>query len=167
MIQIPKLLEPSDTTLPWLGALPDPNLTPYRRRTAKELHKRYRGPDYTPRPPNAFLMFRADFARQNMAPGEQNHRNISRIAGAIWRAMDKAQRKPWEVKAGEAMRMFRLSKDKRRSTKVQKPCTQTPDLSLWLPTGYSATHDFDWLQSMPAEGKHSVIRVLVCEDCVS
>ena len=38
---------------------------------------------YIPRPPNAFMLFRADFVRQKHVPGsiEQNHGSLSKIIG--------------------------------------------------------------------------------------
>ncbi|KAI0030489.1 high mobility group box domain-containing protein, partial [Vararia minispora EC-137] len=54
-----------------------------------------------PRPRNAFILFRCDFVLQRKIPAEHenDHRNISRIAGEVWRAMNTEQRGPWVAMA--------------------------------------------------------------------
>ncbi|KAL0948495.1 hypothetical protein HGRIS_011061 [Hohenbuehelia grisea] len=49
------------------------------------------------RPRNAFIIFRCAFVAAGRVPVdvESDHRNISRIAGKVWRAMDDEQRAPW------------------------------------------------------------------------
>ena len=53
-----------------------------RGRGSKAAGKR--APSYIPRPPNAFMLFRADFVRQKHVPGsiETNHGSLSKIIGA-------------------------------------------------------------------------------------
>ncbi|TFK35697.1 high mobility group box domain-containing protein, partial [Crucibulum laeve] len=50
-----------------------------------------------PRPRNAFILFRCDFVRQEKLPAtvEKDHRNISRIAGKVWKALSEEQKAPW------------------------------------------------------------------------
>jgi hypothetical protein len=45
-----------------------------------------RSQGYIPRPPNAFMLFRADFVRQKHVPGsiETNHGSLSKIIGAFF-----------------------------------------------------------------------------------
>jgi len=52
-----------------------------RRRRAPPGKRLSRG--YIPRPPNAFMLFRADFVRQKHVPGsiETNHGSLSKIIG--------------------------------------------------------------------------------------
>ncbi|KAG6877223.1 hypothetical protein C0993_009329 [Termitomyces sp. T159_Od127] len=59
---------------------------------------------YIPRPPNAFMLFRADFVRQKHVPGtiETNHGSLSKIIGNCWRALPLEEKKVWEVKAKHA-----------------------------------------------------------------
>jgi len=59
---------------------------------------------YIPRPPNAFMLFRADFVRQKHVPGtiETNHGSLSKIIGNCWRALPLDEKKIWEVKAKHA-----------------------------------------------------------------
>ncbi|KII84985.1 hypothetical protein PLICRDRAFT_78649, partial [Plicaturopsis crispa FD-325 SS-3] len=42
-------------------------------------------------------MFRCDFVSQKKVPKEveNNHRNISRIAGQVWRGLTPDERRPW------------------------------------------------------------------------
>ena len=77
---------------------------------------------YIPRPPNAFMLFRADFVRQKHVPGsiETNHGSLSKIIGLFaffslsylipshltsgncWRALPLEEKRVWEVRAKHA-----------------------------------------------------------------
>ena len=56
---------------------------------------------YIPRPPNAFMLFRADFVRQKHVPGsiETNHGSLSKIIGNCWRSLPLEEKRIWEIKA--------------------------------------------------------------------
>ncbi|KAF8124564.1 high mobility group box domain-containing protein, partial [Boletus edulis] len=56
---------------------------------------------YIPRPPNAFMLFRADFVRQKHVPGliETNHDSPSKIIGDCWRSLPLEEKRVWEIKA--------------------------------------------------------------------
>ncbi|CAA7261223.1 unnamed protein product [Cyclocybe aegerita] len=60
-----------------------------------------RSQGYIPRPPNAFMLFRADFVRQKHVPGsiETNHGSLSKIIGNCWRQLPLEEKRVWEVKA--------------------------------------------------------------------
>ncbi|KAF8968528.1 high mobility group box domain-containing protein, partial [Flammula alnicola] len=74
-------------------SLPDPS---------KKSHARKQPLGHVPRPRNAFILFRCDFVRQKKIPEavENDHRNISRIVGRIWREMSDKEKEPW-VKMAE------------------------------------------------------------------
>ena len=59
---------------------------------------------YIPRPPNAFMLFRANFVRQKHVPGsiETNHGSLSKIIGNCWRALPLEEKRYWEVEAKKA-----------------------------------------------------------------
>ncbi|KAI0042049.1 hypothetical protein FA95DRAFT_1564695 [Auriscalpium vulgare] len=63
-----------------------------------------RSQGYIPRPPNAFMLFRADFVRQKHVPGtiETNHGSLSKIIGNCWRALPLDEKRVWEIKAKHA-----------------------------------------------------------------
>ncbi|KDQ49739.1 hypothetical protein JAAARDRAFT_113690, partial [Jaapia argillacea MUCL 33604] len=88
----------------------DPTTIPYPcssvTRPTRKSHARKQPPGHIPRPANAFILFRSDFVRKKKIPAsvEHDHRNISRIAGKIWKAMEPEERKPWEVLAEEERR---------------------------------------------------------------
>ncbi|KAH7929942.1 hypothetical protein BV22DRAFT_1028907 [Leucogyrophana mollusca] len=79
--------------------LPPP---PPTRRRAPPGKRRSLG--YIPRPPNAFMLFRADFVRQKHVPGsiETNHGSLSKIIGNCWRSLPLEERRVWETKAKQA-----------------------------------------------------------------
>ena len=62
-----------------------PSATPAPPPTRKRCPPgKRRSQGYIPRPPNAFMLFRADFVRQKHVPGsiETNHGSLSKIIGA-------------------------------------------------------------------------------------
>jgi len=75
--------------------LPKPTYTP--PDPSKKSHARKQPEGHIPRPRNAFILFRCDFVRQKKIPEsvENDHRNISRIVGRIWREMSKDEKSPW------------------------------------------------------------------------
>ncbi|CAA7266677.1 unnamed protein product [Cyclocybe aegerita] len=90
-----------------LGAsftLPHPTNT--RPDPSKKSHARKQPPGHIPRPRNAFILFRCDFVRQKKIPEsvENDHRNISRIVGKIWREMSEEDKEPWVTMADEEKR---------------------------------------------------------------
>ncbi|KAF5356861.1 hypothetical protein D9756_006782 [Leucocoprinus leucothites] len=78
-----------------------PSVGPARRRAPPG---KRRSLGYIPRPPNAFMLFRADFVRQKHVPGsiETNHGSLSKIIGNCWRALPLEEKRIWEVKAKHA-----------------------------------------------------------------
>lgn len=91
---------------------------------------------YIPRPPNAFMLFRADFVRQKHVPGsiETNHGSLSKIIGNCWRSLPLEEKRVWEVKAKHAKAEHKLTYPEYRfrpihnknKEKKEKPVT-TPD----------------------------------------
>ncbi|KAG1734872.1 uncharacterized protein EDB91DRAFT_1145726, partial [Suillus paluster] len=77
--------------------LPIPGLADLAPKANRTSHARRQPSGHIPRPRNAFILFRCDFVQQKKIPGnvESDHRNLSRIAGKIWRGMKKEQQKPW------------------------------------------------------------------------
>ncbi|KIJ51181.1 hypothetical protein M422DRAFT_158039, partial [Sphaerobolus stellatus SS14] len=68
----------------------------------KKSHARKQPPGHIPRPRNAFILFRCFFVNEEAVPAsvEKDHRNISRIAGRVWKSMSESEKEPW-VKAAE------------------------------------------------------------------
>ncbi|KXN83169.1 Sex-determining region Y protein [Leucoagaricus sp. SymC.cos] len=63
-------------------------------------HARRQHPGHIPRPRNAFILFRCDFVQQRVPEDVvNNHRDLSRIAGYMWRKMSVEQKQPWFEKA--------------------------------------------------------------------
>ncbi|RPD60375.1 hypothetical protein L226DRAFT_547559 [Lentinus tigrinus ALCF2SS1-7] len=91
------------TTLPATALFPptEPTAAPTRRRLppGKRLSQ-----GYIPRPPNAFMLFRANFVRQKHVPGsiETNHGSLSKIIGNCWRALPLEEKRHWEHEAKKA-----------------------------------------------------------------
>ncbi|KAG5636438.1 hypothetical protein H0H81_008083 [Sphagnurus paluster] len=77
------------------SALPKPTYHP--PDPTKKSHARKQPAGHVPRPRNAFILFRCDFVRQGKVPRdvEKDHRNISRIAGSVWREMTDEDKAPW------------------------------------------------------------------------
>lgn len=92
--------EPSS---PATQLFPPSQLPPTTTRRRVPAGKR-RSLGYIPRPPNAFMLFRADFVRQKHVPGsiETNHGSLSKIIGNCWRALPLEEKRVWEIKAKHA-----------------------------------------------------------------
>ncbi|KDR77890.1 hypothetical protein GALMADRAFT_224334 [Galerina marginata CBS 339.88] len=58
---------------------------------------------YIPRPPNAFMLYRADFVKQRHVPGnvEQNDASLSKVIGTCWRQLPLDEKRVWEKRAKE------------------------------------------------------------------
>jgi hypothetical protein len=88
-------LGPSEQLFPPSELPPNP---PSRRRAPPG---KRRSLGYIPRPPNAFMLFRADFVRQKHVPGsiETNHGSLSKIIGNCWRSLPLEEKRIWEIRA--------------------------------------------------------------------
>jgi len=77
------------------NAIPEPTYVP--PDPTKKSHARRQPHGHIARPRNAFILFRCDFVRQKKVPSdvENDHRNISRIAGSVWREMTMEDKAPW------------------------------------------------------------------------
>ncbi|KAJ7130685.1 hypothetical protein C8R46DRAFT_1362864 [Mycena filopes] len=97
----------TDLPLPLFPPSATPAPPPTRRR-APPGKRRSQG--YVPRPPNAFMLFRADFVRQKHVPGsiETNHGSLSKIIGNCWRALPLPEKHIWETKAKHAKAEHKL-----------------------------------------------------------
>ncbi|KAF8959234.1 hypothetical protein BDZ97DRAFT_1838726 [Flammula alnicola] len=64
-------------------------------------HGKRRDPSYIPRPPNAFILFRCAFIKEQNVPGkvEGNHSRLSKIIGLCWKQLPPEEREKWEAKA--------------------------------------------------------------------
>jgi hypothetical protein len=64
-------------------------------------HARRRKAGHIPRPPNAFMIFRSDLWRKRKVDPEveRDHRNISVIAGILWRKLPPEEQKPYQLRA--------------------------------------------------------------------
>ncbi|KAK0455257.1 uncharacterized protein EV420DRAFT_1644897 [Desarmillaria tabescens] len=74
--------------------------TPSPRRHTP-LHRR--APGHVPRPPNAFMIFRSHYWRDNKDTiRERNHREISRTCGELWKALPPAEKQVYRDMASSA-----------------------------------------------------------------
>ncbi|THV00667.1 hypothetical protein K435DRAFT_963932 [Dendrothele bispora CBS 962.96] len=73
----------------------------------KKSHTKKRSVGHIPRPRNAFILFRCDLVRQNKIPVEfqADHKNISRMAGMMWKSLSGTRKKPW-VELAEMEKRF-------------------------------------------------------------
>ncbi|RDB16500.1 hypothetical protein Hypma_002958 [Hypsizygus marmoreus] len=87
--------------------LPIPTYLP--QDPTKKSHARKQPHGHVRRPRNAFILFRCDFVRQKKVPDdvENDHRNISRIVGTVWRQMSEREREPWVRMAEREKRLHR------------------------------------------------------------
>ena len=74
---------------------------------ARTSHSRKKKEGHIPRPPNAFMIFRSELWRKEKVKRtvERDHRNISRIAGALWNRLSTTDQVPYRRAAEEAKRI--------------------------------------------------------------
>ncbi|KJA25128.1 hypothetical protein HYPSUDRAFT_65071 [Hypholoma sublateritium FD-334 SS-4] len=68
-------------------------------------HSKKKPENHIPRPPNAFILFRSSFIKnQHVSTAvETNHSTLSTIIGLTWSSMPEEQRQVWHRKAKEAL----------------------------------------------------------------
>ena len=68
-----------------------------KRSRAGNRAKRVLDPNYVPRPPNAFILFRTDWIKKNnsLLNGTQK-KHLSKVVGSLWRSLSKEEKLPWE-----------------------------------------------------------------------
>ena len=75
------------------------DISPYNNPTSLRRYKLKlsRDPKWAPRPPNAFILFRCDYAKKHK--GEEVNSpeklTLSKRASAVWRSLTMEQKKPW------------------------------------------------------------------------
>lgn len=74
-----------------------------RGPSRKRGKNRRRSQGYIPRPPNAFMLFRADFVKQKHVPGsiEPSHTSLSKIIGSTWKALPEEHKEVWQKLAAK------------------------------------------------------------------
>lgn len=72
-------------------------------------HGKKRGEDHIPRPPNAFILFRSSFIKNQHVSTEveTNHSTLSKIIGLTWQNMPHDERQIWHAKAKKALEEHR------------------------------------------------------------
>jgi len=97
----PSASEPSSPSNALFPPSDDPPRPPARKRFPPGKRP---SQGYIPRPPNAFMLFRADFVRQKHVPGsiETNHGSLSKIIGNCWQALPPQEKAIWEQRAKKA-----------------------------------------------------------------
>lgn len=75
---------------------------PPRRRTG---HGKKKPEDYIPRPPNAFILFRSSFIKNQHVSTEveTSHSTLSKIIGITWQNLPNEERQIWHRKAKAAL----------------------------------------------------------------
>ncbi|KAK0441294.1 hypothetical protein EV421DRAFT_1812496 [Armillaria borealis] len=93
--------------------------TPSPRRHTP-LHRRT--PEHVRRPPNAFMLFRSDYWRENKdIIRERNHREISRICGELWRALPPDEKQVYRDMANDAKEVHLAKYPDYKFTRVSRP----------------------------------------------
>ncbi|KAI6045148.1 hypothetical protein EDC04DRAFT_204315 [Pisolithus marmoratus] len=104
-------------------SLPSPNtMVTHLPFTPGSSHTRNRRKGHIPRPPNAFMVFRSWLWNKNdLKNVERDNRNVSRIAGSIWRDFSEEQRAPFRKMAEETkMRHAQLYPEYRYTPSFRK-----------------------------------------------
>jgi len=94
----------------------------------------------TPRPANAFILFRSDFLKRGVIPNdvERRQQNLSRIAGQVWNLLEPTEKAKWHAQA-----VYLLEEHRRKNpeTKVTRVRTSGSRLSNKQPCKNNMTED--------------------------
>ncbi|KAI0628782.1 high mobility group box domain-containing protein, partial [Trametes polyzona] len=77
---------------------------PYKNATSKRRYKakRQQDPNWAPRPPNAFILFRRDYVEkhkgENVVP-DKKEKTLSKRASLAWHTLSDEEKKPWYEQA--------------------------------------------------------------------
>ncbi|KAJ2914339.1 hypothetical protein MD484_g6081, partial [Candolleomyces efflorescens] len=84
----------------------DDKSAPATKRTP---HSKKKPENHIPRPPNAFILFRSSFIKQQHVSQEveTNHSTLSKIIGIAWKSMPEIERQKWHAKAKEEQEAHR------------------------------------------------------------
>ncbi|OJT07512.1 hypothetical protein TRAPUB_1608 [Trametes pubescens] len=74
-------------------------------RRAAAAHAKKKPENHIPRPPNAFILFRSSFIKQQHVSSEveTNHSTLSKIIGLTWQNLPHEERQVWHAKAKAAL----------------------------------------------------------------
>ncbi|CCM02155.1 uncharacterized protein FIBRA_04233 [Fibroporia radiculosa] len=146
---------------------PPPSSTASQTGKRRNTHAKKKPEDHIPRPPNAFILFRSAFIRNNHITTdiETDHSTLSKIIGLTWRKLPQAERDAWFDDAREKLEehmvkhpnyVFRPVHDKEKASekrkvrevglKDTKRCTKIADLLIDGKRGAelgAAVHEFD------------------------
>ena len=63
----------------------------------RKYHGRFRAPDYIPRPPNSFMLYRSDFVKKGLIPSniESQQQTLSVLASKCWKRLGAEERGIW------------------------------------------------------------------------
>ncbi|KAJ2932948.1 hypothetical protein H1R20_g4157, partial [Candolleomyces eurysporus] len=77
--------------------------------TKRTPHSKKKPENHIPRPPNAFILFRSSFIKQQHVSQEveTNHSTLSKIIGIAWKSMPEIERQKWHAKAKEEQEAHR------------------------------------------------------------
>ncbi|KAK7441536.1 hypothetical protein VKT23_016528 [Stygiomarasmius scandens] len=150
---------PSSSTTtpePCLESAPVPTLFPPSLAPSTGPTRKRRPPGkrpsqgYIPRPPNAFMLFRADFVRQKHVPGsiETNHGSLSKIIGSCWRSLPPKDKQHWEVLA----RKEKQAHKERYPDYKFRPVHKKRKKALAEAAAKSAQEEFDDLEAFSDNG---------------
>jgi hypothetical protein len=96
----PPLPSPEDALSPFSSCTPSPVPSP-RPSTPSGPELPEISPPHIPRPRNSFILFRSWVLKSKTYDPANNpgEKNVSKIVGDLWRALDKSKRRVWEEKA--------------------------------------------------------------------
>ena len=82
-----------------------PDGTPASGGARRAAHAKKRPENHIPRPPNAFILFRSSFIKNQHVSSEveTNHSTLSKIIGLTWQNLPNEERQVWHAKAKAAL----------------------------------------------------------------
>ncbi|GAA6000380.1 HMG-box domain-containing protein [Rhodotorula paludigena] len=112
-ISSPRILTPVSHALAHYADHPVPEHPPPQAdpdAPKKKKHGRKFSVGHVPRPRNAFILFRSHAVTSGLIPrsvGINDHKNISKVVGSVWRGLSAPERRKWDELAEEEKRLHK------------------------------------------------------------
>ncbi|EMD35677.1 hypothetical protein CERSUDRAFT_116408 [Gelatoporia subvermispora B] len=97
--------DPPSPVTPTVESSLFPSIPPTASPSRRQAHSKKKPENHIPRPPNAFILFRSSFIKNQHVSSEveTNHSTLSKIIGLTWQNLPHEEREIWHAKAKAAL----------------------------------------------------------------
>ncbi|KAH9482962.1 HMG-box protein STE11 [Psilocybe cubensis] len=132
----------NDSTSPQASITPTTPTTPTHSRGPSPSSSEP-SPPKVARPPNAFMIFRSWWLKQNEIPKhvEKRQQALSRVAGQVWGLLEESEKQKWHLKASEIQRKHKEDNPDYKFVPSPRGSRKNKDKSQSLPGDVTTAED--------------------------